>query len=185
MADAAALGLMLSNLPGFLGIIQTVVYIGFVLFFGSVAVVGFRAYIHWTLKLLLRVVTGIVALICGIALSPLLPGVSGGLFSLFQLDIIIGGVVAAAVIAAGLYLITFGMVNAERIENAIASLNRKLEEARTKEKTQKSEMIKIGGVVILAILLIISLFNFHGFPNIMDQIAPLLGTTPEELTRMI
>lgn len=170
----SSLGVLLANLPEVLSTVQIIVYVGLIFFFGSIAVMGFRTYTHWYIRLLIRIALGFLALISGIALSPFIPFFTGPIYEMLQLDLIVSGIIASIILGISLYLISFSSFNIPGIEKKISSLKNKLEDAKSKEPTNITKGIQIGGIVLLAAFLILSIVNFRGFPSISERISSLL-----------
>jgi len=189
--ESNIIGEVFTNLPEFLGIVQIIIYIALVLFFGSIIMLGFRAYIHWIVRILIRLGVGALALIAGLALAPLLP--LAALFGptlapflpIFQVDVLIGGIVSSIIIGICLYMITFELIDAKKIERRIESLRKKLDKARRRKPTQQVKFIRIGGIVLVAVFLIFSLVNFRGFPDPMALIAAAVGIEPDEFSDLL
>lgn len=106
---------LLGSLPMLLMLSQLVAYVFMIVFFGGIAVKGFRKHLSFFSKFALAIPIGLLCLIGGIALSNFIaiPGLSSGIMKLLQLDLLIGGVVSAAVFAAALYMMTRRMSKVE------------------------------------------------------------------------
>jgi hypothetical protein len=189
MVDISSLGAMaglLQNLPEIMFWAQIVIYIFLILFFGSIAMKGYKGYLHWAIHLLLRIGTGFVCLITGIGLSSFLPLVSENMIlKITQIDLIIGGAISSLVLLASLYIITLRFPRSAVINKKIEALRKTL--AKTKDRPPspgKLDPFIIVGVAIIAVFLVISLMNFRGFPNMTEDMLSQLGITPEELDQL-
>jgi hypothetical protein len=189
--ESNVIGEIFTNLPEFLGIVQIIIYVAFVLFFGSIIMLGFRAYIHWILRILIRLGVGVVALIAALALAPLLPlaAIFGPTLApflpVFQADVLIGGIVSAIIIGICLYMITFELIDAKKIQRQIESLRKKLDKARRRKPSQQVRLVRVGGIILIVVFLIFSLVNFRGFPDPMALIAAAVGIEPDEFSDLL
>jgi hypothetical protein len=189
MVDLSSLGEMaalIQNLPEFMFWTQIVIYIFFIFFFGSLALRGYRGYLHWTLHLLLRIGSGFACLVAGIGLSPILPLVSGNMIlRIAQLDVVIGGAVSAVVLALSFYIMTLRFPRTLVIKKKIKALEARLSKTRDRppSKMRMDPLIIIGVVIILAFMAA-SIYNFRGFPDPASDLLAQMGMTPEELTQI-
>lgn len=108
MADASILGL-LEMLPQLLNILQIIVYVILAWFFGSIALKGLRKHLIIPFRIVLSFCVGLLCLVFGVVLSGYLFFLQGSIFSLFQLDITIGGLIASFILAIAFYLISRGV----------------------------------------------------------------------------
>jgi hypothetical protein len=187
---------LLRSLPFIMQVLQATAYIVFIMFFGSVIMRGFRGYLPWHVRLLARVGFGFIALICGIALSPFISigatGIFGMFFAIFQVGVVIGCIISAAVLTVSLFLISRGLYNIKAIEKAIEKLKSLLEKAKEAErdlagKTLKQKILKptrIAGIAVLAALLVFGLANFRGFPNQTELVLSSMGLTMGDLQNL-
>ena len=164
MADIAGL---LGMLPQLVAVSQYVFIIFSVLFFGSIAVRG--APVEWYLRWVLRVGLGAVALAAAYGLSAFVPDVLP-FMRLLNIDVLVTGVAASLVLAAGLYLITRTMDTTARIEEKI----RKLEKQKQKGSGLRTPSA-IAGVVLIVVVIVLAALTFKGITN---PTADLLDTLP-------
>ena len=184
---------LLKGMPLIFQTIQIVAYIFFILFFGSIVIRGFRGYLPWHMRLLARLGFGFIALVCAVALGPLIPTESTGIyriiFTLIQLNLWIAGVISASVLAISLFLISSKIRNIRGMEKAMDRLKARLEKARSIEKemagktlVQKlTQPMVLAGIIILAVFLIASLVNFRGFPNPSENVLSAIGLNQSDI----
>lgn len=182
---------MMRDLPQMLSGLQVIFYIVLILVFGSIIIKGYRGYMHFALRLLLRLGFGFVALVCGLGLSGIIPMFSADAFYTMIQSIIInpfiGIVISTAVLMVSLYLISHNIFNIPGIKKHIAKLQEKLkkaEEVTSKTVKRKLEPIRIVGIVILIVFLVFSLLNFQGFPSLSEDLFSFIGITPEEVEEL-
>jgi hypothetical protein len=184
---------LLKGMPLIFQTIQIVAYIFFVLFFGSIVIRGFRGYLPWHMRLIAKIGFGFMALVCAVALGPLIPTESTGIyriiFTLIQLNLWIAGVISAAVLAVSLFLISSKIRNIPGMEKAMDRMKARLEKARSieKEMTGKTLVQKLtqpmvlAGIIILAAFLTVSLVNFRGFPNPSENVLSAIGLNQSDI----
>ncbi len=189
MVDPSSLGAMaglIQNLPVIMPWMQAVIYIFLILFFGSIAIRGYKGYLSGLIHFLLRVGSGFVCLVTGIGLSPLLPIISENtILKITQVDLIIGGIISSIVLLISLYIITLRFPRTLVVKKRIEKLQEKL--AKTKDRqpsSRKVDPFMIIGAVIIIVFLAVSLMNFRGFPDMTSDLLSQLGITPEEFSQM-
>lgn len=189
MVDPSSLGAMaglIQNLPAIMPWMQAVIYIFLILFFGSIAIRGYKGYLSGRIHFLLRVGSGFVCLVTGIGLSPLLPIVSENtILKITQVDLIIGGIISSIVLLISLYIITLRFPRTLVVKKRIEKLQEKL--TKTKDRRPSSRRVDpfmIIGAVIIIVFLAVSLMNFRGFPDITSDLLSQLGITPEEFSQL-
>ncbi len=182
---------MMKDLPQILFGLQVIFYIVLILIFGSIIIKGYRGYMHFAVRLLLRLGFGFIALVCGLGLSGLIPMFSDDVFyTLIQSILInpfIGIVISTAVLTISLYLISHNIFNIPGMKKQIAKLQEKLkkaEEVTSKAVKKRLEPIRIVGIVILVVFLGFSLINFQGFPSLGEELFSFIGITPEEIEEL-
>ena len=166
---------LMAVLPELLFTVQIIMYVFLILFFGSISILGLRTYFNWIFRLLIRIGIGFLALITGIAMSSMLPFFKDGIWALMQADLIVGGLITSIILGIALFLITFDYVNIPKLEKTIENLRSRLHEAKSKRPAQKSKYVRVGGLIFMALFLVISLLNFQGFPDINDRISDTFG----------
>lgn len=189
MVDPSALGMvagLVQFLPEIMFWAQIAMYIFLIFFFGSIVMKGYRGHLRGIFHLLLRVGTGFACLVAGIGLSPLLPGIGDNpIIRMFQLDIIIGGLISSIVLLICFYIITFRFSRTLVVKKKMEALQRKFE--KTKDRTPSKfrvDPLIIVGIAVIAVFLVFSLLNFRGFPSMSDDLFSQLGITSEEFSQM-
>jgi len=169
---------LLGALPTVFQYIQIIGYIVLLLFFGSIAMKGWRGFLRFYIRWPARIGIGFLCLIAGMGLSPYIPVLSTGIFKVFQSDVIAGGIITAIIISIGLYLISFRSPRVvEGMRREIQRLHDKINSMRGKKP---SKTFTIAGVIIIVAVLGFGLINFRGFPsNIAEEfissIVPEMG----------
>jgi hypothetical protein len=93
-------------LPQLLFMAQIAIYLLLSWFFGSIAFRGVKKKMHFAVRIAARLGTGFLCLVSGAALRNYLFFFNGTIFQIMQIDFLIGGLIAAAVLAIAFYLIT-------------------------------------------------------------------------------
>jgi len=93
-------------LPQLLSIAQTVIYVIFAWFFGAIALKGLKKHLVFPARIVLTFCVGFVCLVFGIALSGYMVFFQDSVFRLFQLDLLIGGLVSSVILAVAFYLMS-------------------------------------------------------------------------------
>jgi hypothetical protein len=158
--------------------LQIVLYIFFILFYGSIIIKGFRGYLPWHMKLLARIGFGFISLICTIALSPILPMSVAGIYKIIQLDFLVASIISAAVLTLSLFLASHKIYNTRGMEKSIEKLKSRLEKAKSIEKEMAGknlvqklmQPLRLVGIIALAAFIIFSLANFRGFPDMSENV---------------
>jgi uncharacterized membrane protein len=184
---------LLKSLPVIFQIVQIVAYVFFILFFGSIIIRGFRGYLPWYMKLLARLGFGFIALICAVALAPILPiggtGIFKLIFTLAQLNLWVAGIISAAVLTVSVFLISNKIHNIQGMEKAMDKLKLRMEKAKSVEKEMAGKTalqrilqpLTLAGIVIFAAFIIIALINFTGFPNPTSNVLSAIGLNQSDL----
>jgi len=97
----------ISGIIAFLPYLQIFWYIMLSLFFGSIALMGYRGFLPSWLKWLTKVGIGFLCVICGLGMAALIPLMS--LLEAMQLDMLIGGIVAGIIFAVSINIISYRM----------------------------------------------------------------------------
>lgn len=185
MVEATALAGMVSQLPEILFFVDIIFYIFSILFFGSIVTKGFRGYLHPLVHLGLRIGMGFISIIGGISLSWLFPSLSEGFFQFMRASILAGSLVSSIILAIGLYLVTFRMINVKALNKMIENIKKKIASAKKNpNKRGLKDPIKLAGVAIILGFLIYSLITFNGFPSISDDITELTGISLDEIKNL-
>lgn len=170
----------LSSLPQILQVVQIFGYIVIILFFGSIAIKGYRGYVNRILRFLGRIGLGFVCLVSGVVVSAHLPleFLNEGLYRMFQLNLLIGGIMSSIILALLVYMITFRLHNVSAMEKRIKKLEERVKKAKDMEKKGKSKIknpVSIIGIVLIVLFLVFSFMSFRGFPSFSDDISVLMG----------
>lgn len=174
-----------------LNLVQIVFHLGMAMFFGWIIMMGWRTYTRTVVKYFLRLGFGFVALICGIGLSGFVSGSFFGgpladILSMMQVDIAVGGLVAAFILMVSIYLISTNIYNVGGLKKEIERLQGRLKIAegllkQTGRAINAKAPTMIIGVVILLVLVVFSLMNFQGYPSIANDVGSILGFTPSDI----
>lgn len=179
---AASLSEIVANLPVILDTLQNVTYILLVLFFGSIAIIGFRIYAPFWKKLVLRMAFGFLSLFTGAAIAGFMPLPDNIIIKLAQIDLLAGGILSSIIFAVCLYILSKALSSEDTIKKAIERLQAMLkkEQARPKPKNTWSSPFFLAGVVIVALFLIFSAANFRGFPSFQESLMEAFGLTQDD-----
>lgn len=178
---------MMRDLPQILFGLQVILYIVLILVFGSIILKGYRGYAHFAIRFLMRLGFGFVALVCGTAISGIIPMFSNeSMYNLIQVMVVnpfLGMVISAAVLTISVYLISHNIFNVPGIKKQIEKLQNKLKKAEgiLSRPVKKLDPIRIAGAAILVVFLIISLLSFQGFPSLGDDMFKFIGLTPDDV----
>lgn len=179
---AASLSEIVANLPAMLNALQAVTFLLLVLFFGSITIVGFRIYMPLWKNLLVRVVFGFLSLFSGSAIAGFMPVPDNLIVKLAQIDMVVGGVVAAVFFAVSLFVLSKAISSEDTIKRAIEKLQKALkkEHDRPKPKNTLSNPYFLAGAVMIALFLILSAANFTGFPSLQEEVMGAFGMTQDD-----
>jgi len=179
---AASLSDIIANLPSILDTLQTISYLLLVFFFGSIAIIGFRIYAPFWKRLILRVVFGCLSLFSGVAIARFMPLPDNIIIKLMQADVLAGGIVAAIIFAVALFILSKALSSEETLKKAIAKLQNRLRKELSKPKPKNgfSSPYFLAGVVIIALFLLFSAFNFTGFPSLQEELLSAFGMTEDD-----
>ncbi|MBI4020606.1 MAG: hypothetical protein HY369_00015 [Candidatus Aenigmarchaeota archaeon] len=179
--DAPAI---ISQLLDNLYVFDVVFYVFSVLFFGSIAVRGFRGVLGWLPHLGLRIVMGVVSILGGLAMSGFFPSLGQGVYLLFNADILVGSLITSVLLAIGLYLFSHHLINVKALEDRIAKLEKRKNQAKhlPPEKLTMRDPVKIAGLAVIVVVVAFSLIGFSGFPSISGRLFTSFGISQEELS---
>ncbi len=106
---------MISSLPQLIGMLplmlesmRVLFFIFFIWFFGNMSMRGFRGHKPLFISLTGIVLAGSLCLLGASAFAGFLPFLSGGIFSMLQIDILAAGVLVSITLAVSIHLITHG-----------------------------------------------------------------------------
>ena len=174
-----SLPFLLRNFSFFMNLSMVTLYALYVFWMGGYVMKGYAGFVKGPVRIVGRIAFGLLALVCGIGISSIIPPLSSDFFiGIIQdifIDPIIGIVISTVILYVSLKMVSHDIYNIPGIERAIKrleSLKKKAADVEKKEKLHKKEgirhPIRLGGVVLLAVFLIASLLLFQGFPNPMD-----------------
>lgn len=185
---SGALEQFISQLPSILFIGEILFYVLFLLFLGSISVIGFRGFAGMWKMLFIRIGSGAVSLLCGISLAPFFSKIiplKGIIMDLFMLDLIIASVFSALILLFALYIISKQMDSKKAIQKKIASLQERLK--NTKDVSPKPFMkrpLVVAGILVIIALLVASLINFESFPNYYEKVFESFGLDIDDLAEL-
>jgi len=181
----------LTNIPMIFEQLQVIIllsdimfYVVGILFFGSIARKGFRGYLNFTFSFGLRVVTGLISMVGGIALRVYFPQLSAGIFQIFNADILAGALVSSIILLIGLYLISFRLFNLNALEKLKDKIEERIKKAKKMKKIKRGpkDPVKIIGIAIIIGLVAFSLINLKELPLASDGFLSFIGMSREEFT---
>lgn len=97
---------MIEMLPQLLFATQAVMYVILAWVFGSMAFRGLRKRLHFAIKIAVVFGTGFLCLVSGTVLADYMFFFKGTVFRVFQIDLLLGGIISSIIIAVAFYLIT-------------------------------------------------------------------------------
>lgn len=180
------LPVILKQLPELLFLTDIIFYVFGVLFFGSLAMKGFRGSLHFASHFGLRVVMGIISMMGGLALRGLFPFLNEGIYQLFQADLLAGTLVTSIILGVGLYLVSFRLINVTALQKRIEKIQARIQKGKSIPPEQRGwrDPVKLVGIVIIVAILGISLITFRGFPLASQNFLSFLGLTEEDLQNL-
>ena len=186
-AMAANLMGIFQMLPTMLSYMQILIYVIAVLFFGSIAVAGFRGFLTWPRKLLLRLVLGAMCVVTGVAITPFVR-INNDILSLLQLDSFIGMLVSSIILLVCMHLMTLNIPYSVVLKERIKRLTDRLEKREDKNAKMPENRLKhpatIAGLVLFIAFMGFSLLNFHGFPDMKHDIYSSMGMSESDIASM-
>jgi hypothetical protein len=179
------------DLPFILNLVQLVFYASLVLTFGGFIMKAYKGFLSWPMRILGRLIFGVLALICGIGISWVIPPFSNQfIYNIVQtlfINIILGAAIASLVIFVNLRMISYHIFNLPGIEKSIKHLQEMKVKAGEVEKEEQAKNrigirhpVRIAGLVGFAVFLVFGLVGFQGFPNVLAE----LGLTQQDLDMM-
>ncbi len=179
------------DMPLIINMVQLVFYAGFALTFGGYVMKGYRGFISGRMRLLGRLAFGTLAVMCGIGISWAFPFFSEAyIYQIMQtlfINVIIGGILATAVLFTAVRLASHNIFNVPGIDRAIENLKKLKKNAKEVEKSDMGKKrqgirhpVRMAGVAVLAVFLVFSLAGFRGFPSPMEE----LGFSQGDLENM-
>lgn len=185
MASPGLQGLsgLLKELPTILFLSDIMFYVFGSLFYGSIVMRGFRGYMNPLVHFGLRVAMGFLSMIGGLAFRGFFPQFNEGIYQLFRLDILIGSLLTSVLLAIGIYLMTFRLINIDSLIRRIEKLEKIIDRAKKgrKKKQGFNDPVVWIGVGIIVGTLAFSLFSFQGLPSISEGFLSFAGFTQDDL----
>jgi hypothetical protein len=174
-------------LPTLLSLVNIIVYVVAVLFFGSIAAKGWRGYLSWPKKLALRLALGFVCVVTGVSVAPFLR-LDGPFFKVMGIDLIAGMIVSTVVIYAAMKLmmlsVPYSLVLKEKIRVLQERLDRRKDRDAEAPKSKIRHPATVAGIVILVVFIAFALLNFRGVPDIRQSMLSGLGLSEEDFSRI-
>ena len=180
---AGTLSEIVTNLPFILQATQIIVYIFLILFLGSIAIVGYRGFLSFWKRLLLRIIFGFLCLISAVSLADFIPFFNQGIYQLFHISMLVAGILSSIVFAFSLYIISMRIPRSEAIKARIRELEEKLDKIKDKKPPEHRffNPFAIVGTLIIVVFLLFVLINFHGFPSFSQDIYSFFGFSQEDM----
>jgi len=176
--------LLFEQLPQIL-LLADIAFYGFgALFFGSLAMKGFRGDAPFLVHFSIRVSLGLLSMMGGIALRGFFVFARQGIFPLFTIDIVLGSLASAMLLGIGLFLLSFRLVNVSLLKKQIAHIEKRIHDAKKvpKEKRGMRDPLKIAGVAVIGAVMIFSIATFGGFIRPSDEFYSFVGLEPEDFS---
>lgn len=174
-------------LPMIFSLMQPLIYVLAILFFGSIAVLGYRGYLTGVKHFLLRLLLGAICVVTGTSIAPLLR-IENPLLKLAQLDTFAGMLSSSVILLFSMRLMTLNVPYSTVLREKIRRLQEKLERRQDKDAKIPENRIKnpatIIGLIIFIGFIAFSLFNFHGFPDMQQSIFSALGISESDMNKI-
>jgi len=174
----------LEGLPEIFSFIGLVAILFLALFYGRIAVAGYRSYLQKPLRLCLKVFLGFLALFSALSLSKLLPSISALPFlQALKLELFLLGMIVSFVLLVSMLLISKNLPNERGLRRAIEKLNSRIASAgRTKDALKKPATL--AGLLIIILLLAFSLPGIR-YEDLGKRIYSEMGTSPAEIDNLL
>jgi len=184
--DVVMVAGMLKLLPLVSPVISIVIDLAIILFFGSIALIGYKGYLSGIRKLGMRLFFGLVCFMGGVALAPFIP--IGDQLLKLMVGSLIGDAISAAVIAVALRLMTLNLPYSLVLREKIKVLQDKLDKRSDRDakvpNDRTLEPATVAGILVFLGFIVFSLLNFHGFPDIMKDTMSAMGLGDKELAEI-
>jgi hypothetical protein len=189
--------LILRDLPLIMGLVQVIGFVFLSMFYGSIAIRGYKGYLNGWVRIAVRLGIGFFCLVLGIAISGLLPMASANPFFVMILgDMVyplIGGMISSFIVMAAVYLTAHNIFDIERMRLYMKRLEEKLGKAeqikRIEEKKTPLQKLKdpyrISGIVLLAVIVIFILATFRGFPDMNKSVLSAIGLEQSDIDMLL
>lgn len=174
---------LLQQLPTIIILTDIMFYVFGALFFGSIAIKGFKGFLRFPFSFGFRMVMGLLSLIGGIGLRHLFPDFSSGIFQVFNADILIGSFLASIILLIGLHLLTFRFYRLDNLNNEKKMIEERIKKAKKIDPKKRGmrDPLKIIGLVLIIGLMVFSLINLRSLPRPSDSFLSYVGLDREEL----
>lgn len=180
--------IILNQLPELLFISDIAFYFFGSLFFGSIAIKGFRGYLHPLPHFGLRALLGFLCLLGGLGLRGFFAFLNSGIYQLFSIDILAGSIVLSGLLCVSLYLVSFRLLNIQALTKRASDIQERIKKAKKipHNKLGWKDPLKIAGIALIIAITAFSLLSFRGFPRTSENFLNFMGLSPadlEELTK--
>jgi hypothetical protein len=124
-------------LPVILQTVQIIFYVVLILFFGKIAVKGFRAKMNPLIRYIIIIFTGTLCLAASMGLAWVFSFAQIEAFRFLQIEILLAGLVSSLVFALGFYFLTHNMRKSEGLQEIWEEID-KIKDALVKKKILKT-----------------------------------------------
>lgn len=131
---------MIDKLPQIMQFVQILSAVVMIWFFGNIAVRSVQKKLHFGVRYLLSVAVGFLIYFCATAMNNVIILISGDIFDLLKLNLIINSIIATVIISVALYLLTFDRKE-ESPKKIIDDLKKKIEEMKIRMAEKKVMMV--------------------------------------------
>jgi hypothetical protein len=188
---------ILRDFPAIMGVMQWISYIFLALFFGSIAIKGYRGYMNTWVRLGVRFGIGFFCLVMGFTIASFIPVETTNAFLLMiQRDLIntlVGGLISSFTVMGTIFLATHNIFDIQGMTAHVKRMEEKLRKAEqiSREESKKDIQQKImdpyrfAGIVVFIILLIFTIAAFPGFPDAGENLLSTLGLEQEDLDTLL
>lgn len=174
-------------LPALLNLTQIAFYIVSIVFFGWIAVLGYRSFLPKLKRLGLQIVLGAISMVCGISLSAFFQ-YNNILYQILWVDKLVGMLVTSIVLLISMRLMTQCIPYGPTLREHIKRLQEKLEKREDRNAKMPENRLRhpatIAGLVIFIGFIAFSLINFRGFPDMKQSIFSSLGISDSEMAKI-
>lgn len=189
--------MLLRDMPLIMDLMQAVGYVFLSLFFGSIAIKGYRGYINTWVKFGARLGVGFFSLVIGLSIANFIPLISDNVFIvLLQRDlfnVMIGGFIASFLMLGAIYLVTHNIFDLERMKLYLNKFEDKVKKAeqikRDEGKNTFAQKVmdpyRLAGIVFVVVLMVFTLFTFRGFPNTNENMLSALGLNQSDIDELL
>jgi len=166
-----------SVLGGGIGMIllatEIFMFIGVSMFFGSIALNGYRGYLGGWVKWPAKLGIGALGLVAGIGVGAFVP-VAFPFASFVQM--FIGGIIAGITLAVAIYILSYRMPGLiESHQGRIRHYQERLRALESGGPLKAITPLRITGMAVLIALVVFGLLNFGGFVTLENEASALIG----------